>query len=353
MIGWLRERFGLEERTDGAVMESVQEPEWLTDWYRSKSVSVGAVAEEHFAVEASAGLVSRAFALATVSPAVSGLSSGVLATIGRELVRRGESVWVIDVDPMQGLELLPSSSWDISGGARSSSWRYRVDMQGPSRVLTARRGSEEVIHPRINVDPKRPYKGQAPYKSAKLSADVLAQIEKSLSLESKFSPARVVPYPYTGDDMSDNLRQGLHAGGFILVSTAVPTADAPYPSSSLEPRRIGPEPDRAMVDLRTQMVAEIFGVCGCPAELFGIGSQEGSSAREAMRRWLHSTLLPWAEIVSEELSVKLDRQVSLGFDRLMASDLSGRARAFQSMVNGGMEVSDAARLAGLMQDDEA
>ena len=31
-----------------------------------------------------------------------------------------------------------------------------------------------------------------------------------------------------------------------------------------------------------------------------------------------------------ELSEKLDRKITLNFDRLMAADLSGRARAFQS-----------------------
>lgn len=32
----------------------------------------------------------------------------------------------------------------------------------------------------------------------------------------------------------------------------------------------------------------------------------------------------------------------------MASDISGRARAFQSMVGGGMDVTKAATLSGLM-----
>ena len=42
----------------------------------------------------------------------------------------------------------------------------------------------------------------------------------------------------------------------------------------------------------------------------------------------------------------------LRFDGLFAADLSGRARAFQSMVGGGMEVARAAGLAGLMAVEE-
>ena len=52
-----------------------------------------------------------------------------------------------------------------------------------------------------------------------------------------------------------------------------------------------------------------------------------------------------------DVSAKMDADVTLGFDRLMASDLSGRARAFQSMVGGGMDPGKAAGLAGLMESE--
>ena len=72
-----------------------------------------------------------------------------------------------------------------------------------------------------------------------------------------------------------------------------------------------------------------------------------------MRRYLHSTLSPIARIVASECAVKLDTP-GLTFDHsnLFASDLSGRARAFQSMVGGGMDITKAAALAGLMVDDD-
>ncbi|MCY4511367.1 MAG: hypothetical protein OXG35_31050 [Acidobacteria bacterium] len=41
----------------------------------------------------------------------------------------------------------------------------------------------------------------------------------------------------------------------------------------------------------------------------------------------------------------------MSFDRLFAGDLSGRARAFQSLVGGGMDPGKAAGLAGLMESD--
>ena len=41
--------------------------------------------------------------------------------------------------------------------------------------------------------------------------------------------------------------------------------------------------------------------------------------------------------------------MTLDFTDLRSYDLSGRARAFQSLVDGGMDVSKAASLAGLME----
>ena len=55
--------------------------------------------------------------------------------------------------------------------------------------------------------------------------------------------------------------------------------------------------------------------------------------------------------VEAELRAKLDDGVSINWDELRASDLSGRARAFQSMVTAGMPVADAVAIAGLMVDD--
>ena len=47
---------------------------------------------------------------------------------------------------------------------------------------------------------------------------------------------------------------------------------------------------------------------------------------------------------------KLDDPVVLDWQELRARDISGRARAFQSMVGGGMDIAKAAALSGLMMD---
>ena len=66
---------------------------------------------------------------------------------------------------------------------------------------------------------------------------------------------------------------------------------------------------------------------------------------------LHATIDPLGKLVAEELTEKFEFPVNLNFDNLMASDISGRARAFQSMVGGRMDVTKAAELSGLMTEE--
>ena len=66
----------------------------------------------------------------------------------------------------------------------------------------------------------------------------------------------------------------------------------------------------------------------------------------------HTTLLPLAKIVSEELTLKLGGTVNLSLDAIGAADLSGRARAFQSLVGGGVDPIKAMTLAGLLDAED-
>ena len=56
-------------------------------------------------------------------------------------------------------------------------------------------------------------------------------------------------------------------------------------------------------------------------------------------------------MVAAELSEKLEDTVGLSWQELRATDLAGRARAFQSMVGGGMAVANAVAVSGLMVEE--
>ena len=84
--------------------------------------------------------------------------------------------------------------------------------------------------------------------------------------------------------------------------------------------------------------------------LFGEGN--AAATREAWRLCLFGVLSPLGRMVESELQDKLEDTVTLSWQELRASDLSGRARAFQSMVGGGMDVAKAVSIAGLMTPEE-
>ena len=121
-------------------------------------------------------------------------------------------------------------------------------------------------------------------------------------------------------------------------------------SREYEPRRLGANPPPGLISQAELASREVFAACGVPYSLFAERG-DGTAQRESYRRLLHATIVPLAEIAGEELSEKFETPIALSFDRLFARDLSGRARAFQSLVGGGMDVEKAAALAGLMEGE--
>ena len=92
----------------------------------------------HWALETAAGLYARAFAGATLEAderIKAAVGPRVRALIGRDLIRRGESLHLLTVD-RGALMLTPCGSWDVRGGPDRASWFYRADTFGPSGNTT-------------------------------------------------------------------------------------------------------------------------------------------------------------------------------------------------------------------------
>ena len=85
------------------------------------------------AVESAAQMYAAALASCSISgPAVvtRALDASWRANVASELVRRGQCVYIIGADPVDGFHLAPVSHWDVYGGA-DPPWTYRVE-RGPS-----------------------------------------------------------------------------------------------------------------------------------------------------------------------------------------------------------------------------
>ena len=300
--------------------------------------------------EACAGLWGRSFASATVTPvnpATESLTPMVLEAIGRRLLLHGEAVFEITVED-GAVRLVEASNWEIE---ERGQWLYRADFSTPEGTYNRALSASRILHPRIGATPTRPWQGQSPIPSA--TARLGAEIETKLAQEMAGPVGNVLPLPHKGGVAALQSDIDKLAGQTVLVeSTSGGYGDKEAaPKMDWMARRIGANPPAAMIGLRKDVQASILAACGCPGSL--LERSDGTLAREEMRRFLHSTISPVSRVVASELAIKLDTPgLSFDFSALFASDLSGRARAFQSMVGGGMDVAKAAALAGLMVGDD-
>ena len=318
------------------------------------------------ALEAAAGAYSRAFAIAEVSPSTPttrALTPGLLALMARDLIRRGEFVHVINVGADGMVKLLPAGSWDVRGGWDMADWFYRLDLFGPSGNITRLVPGAAVVHGKYSVDPARPWFGISPMGWASLTGRLHASVEDALADESGGTRGHVLPVPQgpdadgDDDDTADpnaDLRADIAAlkGRTALVETVAAAwgeGKAAAPMADWKPQRIGANPPAAFTSLRTDSAQAVLAACGVSGRVVCPRATRPASVNPGAG-FLHGSVAPLAELLGAELREKLEvPDLRLSFDKLFASDLSGRARAFQSLVNGGMATDKAAGLAGLME----
>lgn len=303
--------------------------------------------------EIAAGHWQRAFSSAAVTP--SGVLADALAPqlgfIGRALVEQGEAIFALDFS--DGLTLLPASGATISGGPNPASWTYELTLSGPSSTLTQRPlSSDAVLHLFYARGARNPWRGVSPIEASQTTKKLLENLELRLAQEAGAAVGHVIPVPNV--ESTVQLQADLRAmrGQISLVETTAQGYGAGAtgaPGTDYQPRRIGANPPASLPELRRQAEQSILAACGVPVSV--LGGADASGAREAYRQFLHLTIMPVANGVAAQLGRHFDTELSFDFSRLFASDLSGRARAFQSMVGGGMDVSKAAALAGLMASE--
>ena len=330
----------------------------LVDLIVTRATGDTAKATATGALEAASGIVARAFAAAEVSgptELTGALTPSLLSMVGRALIRQGEFVAAIDVKDGQ-VTLTPAADWDVTGGHDPDQWEYRLNLAGPSRWTTRpHTPASAVIHVTYSRDPARPWKGVGPIESASLAGRLSAETLAALADESSGARGQLLPVPTDGQDPTvEQLRADIRKlkGQTALVETTQAgwgEGRSGAPQRDWQPSRIGANPPAPLVDLHQAASREVLAAVGVNPALFSAG--DGTAAREAWRQLLFGVVAPLGRIVQHELQAKLESDVKLGWEELRASDLGGRARAFQSMVGAGMEVEKAAALAGLLADD--
>jgi len=297
------------------------------------------------ALEIASGQLSRAFASATVTGrSAAPFTAQVLADMGRALVESGEAVWY-----RSGRRIFRV----VSYGRTVATGAYDLSLADGRNVQAA---PGMVLHARWNEDANSG-RGIGPLGSARTLRLLTQRLEGSLNNELQAEVGYLLPLPVDGDAtvIEDFKKQLANLKGKIAV---VETARGGWgqgptqaPRREYDLMRLGPAIPDSSVNLFASARDTVLTACGYPVSLLGVQA-DGTAQREAWRRYLHGTVAPLGRILMDA-AARAGLDISLNWEDLFASDISGRARAFQSLVGGGMSIEDAARNSGLLADDGA
>ena len=311
----------------------------LLDSANADTIPNGTTAAEEIIV----GLYGRAFASATVTPdgpVADALTPRVLAMMGRDLAEYGESVWEIEVD--QGhLSLAHASDYTVEG---LRDWTYTLDHAYPDGIVSRILPANRVVHLRYGEHGSQPWKGIGPLRQASTTRRLTANLEARLTDEASARAGYLLPVPTVSAELQADLNK--LKGKTVLVEQRQDFPEGQSPNKAMQPVRLGFTPPESLELLRLGVNRSLLVAGGVPASMLGGDANE---MREGYRQFLHGTILPVSKLALGELREKLDSPtLALAFDDLMASDIAGRARAFGSLVTGGMNIERAATLSGLL-----
>ena len=311
----------------------------------------GGAIHQTAAVEFCLGLVGRAFMLAEVQPKIPALSPLLLSMMARQTISLGNAVFQVDVGFDGQLRLLPVAAYDISGNVNPITWRYQIEQERPTGE--PRHSSVEaagIVHVRYMPRPSAPWEGVSPLISAGATADQLAKIERSLDYDASPRGGLIMPLPdgtnpNTPLQLKAALKQGLGAVNLVeTTNQGFGQGITAAPKEDWVQKRFGAMIPPASIDLREASALWILDALGIPATLH---TSQGSAQREAYRHFFTSTIVPLGVLMAEELSEKLEREISFYFPAVFESDISARSRSFKSMTDAGVEVQYAGESVGM------
>ena len=310
------------------------------------------------ALETAAQLYAGALASCTISgPSVvtRALDASWRATVASELVRRGQCVYIIEADPVDGLELRAASHFDIYGSA-DPPYTYRVERAGPSMTRWETRDSGEVLHLRWLTDIARPWRGVSPLQRAADTGSIAGWLERRLSEEvsgpvgsflpvAKYDPdAEADLGDADADDPLAALRRDIGAarGALLTVESQMSLADsaASAPRRDYVPQRFGANPPEGLIELRDRIAGDVAAACGIPRALL-VTSGSAQSARESWRQWIAGGVDGLARRIEAQVLAQLGVAVTISTEPLGGRDLAGRAGAFARLAKGGVPIADA------------
>ena len=336
-MGWLSKVFGEPETRQANYTDTV-----VAGLVASASAAGPSSVSLTAAAEIARSQWGRAFAAARSDV----LDPAQLEMIGRALCGVGEIVFL----RARG-ELIPVAAHDVFGiGPRPDDWQYRVTVNAPVGQLTRSVGYGDVAHFRVRATPDAPWQGRSAWAACQTTAALAARLETSLANEQRSGVGAVVAVPDAQKADEDGVTAALMtAKGSILLATArrqwMPGPDEGPVAVSGNRRDSGLHHRQVKLSYAAASWAASSQRRVCPGS-----GRTGHAILGLARRFpavLFGTIAPVGRIVALEAQRSLGGSGSLDWSALSASDITGRARAFASLIKSGMDVDEAKRVAGL------
>ena len=312
------------------------------------------------ALEIASGLYARCLGAATVDGPEAfkrALTPAVLAQIGRDLIRAGESFFLITT--RNGNIVLPPQAQVTSHGGTADpmSWAYRTTEYGPTDSITRTVSASRLLHFRYATDRSRPWQGVPPWSWASATGGAATGLENILSRESRAPHGSILALPQTPQvDAAGNeqpLNQfrndlSLAKGKTLIIENPNKWESAGLGgtgSKAVDSFDFGF--DRTLIaNVRSGVGRDLLAACGVPPALFS-ESGDGTAQRESFRRFLHTGIQPLANLLVAEVALKLDDSIRFNLSGVWAADVSGRSRAFKQLCDAGLSKKKAAQNTGI------
>ena len=293
--------------------------------------------------EACAGIIGRCFAAADVE-GTDMITPDQLDIMGRSLVLRGEYIGLLT----STMRLIPVSTADVLGrDPDPMEWGYRCQYSTPgggTETIVAPAAS--VLHVRTGASRSAPWRGRSPLLGAMSDVELSLAASRSLASEGNVNPftilypnETVAPLGLSPEQVNDltGKIKGIRGGSTTVFS------------QKMASERVKADPSEALDRARRTSTVEIAAAAGVPPVLL-TAEADGTAAREAYRRLTRSTVEPLGRLVAHEATMKIGAPVKLDFAALRASDTAMNARAFGTLMDHGVSLTDALAIAGLVDD---
>ena len=287
------------------------------------------------------------------------LTPAVVADVIEAVVLNGNYLAEIDLD--RGL--VRPVKYEVQGASVDpGSWRYVVEFNTPTGKTRRRTlQAAAVAHVLVNADPAKPWQGCGFFDRLGGYIDLEARMADLASLpvqrfittpgvlssnaEGKRRSRGVYADDQEGSraDKLDGLSSThLKKGGIIRVRN---TGSRGGPEE-IPVKDLTPAPSQNAVELRRQLVAEVYEAVGYPPALRS-ESAPGQTVRAAYAAWVDAFLTPLADDVAMQLSESLETNVRFDMSQVRLSSRVEDAQILKSLAGAGVALPDAMGIAGL------